>query len=341
MKTYWGTEVQLQIFVTWAQENNLSASPLGRFIPGTRSIGSGLAAIASLDGVNKRIISCPWQESNSFTSVIQPLPSRYTDCGTLAPFLFAVPDYFYTPRLHAEFQRKLFALPFVYLIFSNSSVIYILRLWGTPELIKTVSLHQRRPWGLLYWLKRAYHLQLNTDPPVPPLQSGLWLMNLQTFELKFFSRWLWRLVTFWDVTPCSLVIIYWRYTRHGFWVGNRMSTRRYIPEDRTLQVTCKSEYKANPYSSNEKIRRVSSSGIWRRVLRWVSTDVSEEHIASIFRVEEICSGNQRAISLPPACSLVCWTYFFDPEDGGDMFLRNVVWNSTEYTASYPTRLYSS
>jgi hypothetical protein len=28
-------------------------------------------------------------------------------------------------------------------------------------------------------------------------------------------------------------------------------------------------------------------------------------------------------NLPPACSLVCWTYFFDPEDGGDMFLRNV------------------
>jgi hypothetical protein len=32
--------------------------------------------------------------------------------------------------------------------------------------------------------------------------------------------------------------------------------------------------------------RVSSSGIWRRVVRWVSTDVSEELIASIFRVEE-------------------------------------------------------
>jgi hypothetical protein len=30
-------------------------------------------------------------------------------------------------------------------------------------------------------------------------------------------------------------------------------------------------------------------------------------------------------------------YFFDPEDGGDMFLRNVGWNSTDYTASYPRR----
>jgi hypothetical protein len=37
----------------------------------------------------------------------------------------------------------------------------------------------------------------------------------------------------------------------------------------------------------------------------------------------------------------CWTYFFDPEDGGDMFLRNVGWNSTDHTASYPSRRYSS
>jgi hypothetical protein len=56
-------------------------------------------------------------------------------------------------------------------------------------------------------------------------------------------------------------------------------------------------------------RRISSSGIWHRVVRWVSTDVWEEHIVSIF----------------------------DPEDGGDMFLRNVVWNSTDYTALYPIR----
>jgi hypothetical protein len=29
--------------------------------------------------------------------------------------------------------------------------------------------------------------------------------------------------------------------------------------------------------------------------------------------------------------------FFDPEDGGDTFLRNVGYNSTDYTASYPRR----
>jgi hypothetical protein len=37
----------------------------------------------------------------------------------------------------------------------------------------------------------------------------------------------------------------------------------------------------------------------------------------------------------------CWNYFFDPEDGGDMFLRNVGCNSTDYTASCPRRWYSS
>jgi hypothetical protein len=46
--------------------------------------------------------------------------------------------------------------------------------------------------------------------------------------------------------------------------------------------------------------------------------------------------------LPPACLLVfCWIYFFDREDGGDMFLRNLGWNSTDYKASYPRRWYSS
>jgi hypothetical protein len=38
--------------------------------------------------------------------------------------------------------------------------------------------------------------------------------------------------------------------------------------------------------------RVSFSGIWHHVVRWVSTDVSEEHIASIFRAEEIGSANR-------------------------------------------------
>jgi hypothetical protein len=33
----------------------------------------------------------------------------------------------------------------------------------------------------------------------------------------------------------------------------------------------------------------------------------------------------------------CSAYFFDPEDGGDMFLWNIGWHSTDYTALYPIR----
>jgi hypothetical protein len=33
----------------------------------------------------------------------------------------------------------------------------------------------------------------------------------------------------------------------------------------------------------------------------------------------------------------CWNFFFDPEDGGDMFLRNVGYISPDYTASHPRR----
>jgi hypothetical protein len=64
----------------------------------------------------------------------------------------------------------------------------------------------------------------------------------------------------------------------------------------------------------------------RRVDCRVSTDVSEEHIASNFRVEEISSAKNQQASrwqafiLLSSCLLAgfCWTSFFDPEDGGDI-----------------------
>jgi hypothetical protein len=43
-------------------------------------------------------------------------------------------------------------------------------------------------------------------------------------------------------------------------------------------------------------------------------------------------------SLPPAyLPVLAENFFFDPEDGGDMFLRNVGCISTDYTASHPRR----
>jgi hypothetical protein len=90
-------------------------------------------------------------------------------------------------------------------------------------------------------------------------------------------------------------------------------------------------------------------GIWRRAVCWVSTDVSEEHIASIFRVEKISwarnqheSRWQAHVCLAHVLTLVsCSAYVLDPEDGGDMFLRNVGWYSTDYMTLYPRRWYSS
>jgi hypothetical protein len=50
---------------------------------------------------------------------------------------------------------------------------------------------------------------------------------------------------------------------------------------------------------------------------------------------------RRKFCLPPAYLLVLAEIFFDPEDGGDMFLRNVCCISTHYTASHPRRWYAS
>jgi hypothetical protein len=69
--------------------------------------------------------------------------------------------------------------------------------------------------------------------------------------------------------------------------------------------------------------------MWRLVVCWDVTDVSEEHIASIFRVEEFFF-----------TLVLAEKFFFDPEDGGDMFLRNVGCISTDYTASHPRRWHS-
>jgi hypothetical protein len=72
--------------------------------------------------------------------------------------------------------------------------------------------------------------------------------------------------------------------------------------------------------------RMSSSGMWRRVyIVW--TDISEERISSIFRV-------QKSASEEPA-----WAGDY-PEDAGDTFFRNVGSHKI-YTAPHPRRRHSS
>jgi hypothetical protein len=102
---------------------------------------------------------------------------------------------------------------------------------------------------------------------------------------------------------------------------------------------------------NTALFRAPRSGACLLLVRWFSPcvltvsfchmnePVGTEFQSSTYLLFTIYTGlpTGRAFCLPPACLLVCWTYFFDPENGGDMFLRNVGWNSTDYTASYPRR----
>jgi hypothetical protein len=80
--------------------------------------------------------------------------------------------------------------------------------------------------------------------------------------------------------------------------------------------------------SQQWLWRVLSSGLQHSVARWKSTDVSEEHVAK-----------------SPACYMLRVGFllglFFDPEDGGDMFLWNVGLLSTDYKALHPRRYNSS
>jgi hypothetical protein len=46
---------------------------------------------------------------------------------------------------------------------------------------------------------------------------------------------------------------------------------------------------------------------------------------------------KKIVSKPPAYLLVLAEIFVDPEDGGNMFLRNVGCISKDYTASHPRR----
>jgi hypothetical protein len=101
-----------------------------------------------------------------------------------------------------------------------------------------------------------------------------------------------------------------------------MCTYSKVQNPRMLKQIPKSTVLCRIWGSHSGGSRSVPSGIWRHVVRWVTTDVSEEHIAA-------------------TCLLAfCWNYF-DPEDGGSMFLRNVSCNSTDYMASYPRRWYSS
>jgi hypothetical protein len=67
-----------------------------------------------------------------------------------------------------------------------------------------------------------------------------------------------------------------------------------------------------------------NAGQWEK-----SADVSKEHISFVFKIEDLFSFLFHA-------GFFCGSYF-DPEDGGGMFLWNVSWLPPDYTALYLRR----
>jgi hypothetical protein len=111
--------------------------------------------------------------------------------------------------------------------------------------------------------------------------------------------------------------------------------------------------KINKYRNHRRLESVTDNCVCALILLWhqySKKDTGQVSVAGICTWEVLCSNLSQITdyshrfswySSVPACSLVCWTCFFDPEDGGDMFLQNVGWNSKDYTASYLRRWYSS
>jgi hypothetical protein len=103
-----------------------------------------------------------------------------------------------------------------------------------------------------------------------------------------------------------------------------------LPPDRWILLQC---LQRSDYSGLRFINVPQRCPIFRRPCCTVTMRLSLRDLVSL---------SVTASKLLPACTLVsCWTYFFYPEDGGNMFPRNVGWHSTDYTALYPRRWYSS
>jgi hypothetical protein len=82
-------------------------------------------------------------------------------------------------------------------------------------------------------------------------------------------------------------------------VDIQLTKPRYIPEERTLCNHRSENLKSQTFmivvlfagfeDSQRRLWRMPSSGTQRRVIRWLSTEVSEEYVASIFRVKQLLS----------------------------------------------------
>jgi hypothetical protein len=179
-------------------------------------------------------------------------------------------------------------------------------------------------------------------------------------------------IKFWDITPCSPSSVNRRFGgtyrlhlqgRKISWARNQRGRRWQAPVgfEVLTAVVMKSTIfwdikPCSPLTLNG-LHGVISQTIVRSACHLLSRWFLAQFIFSTLKMEAICSfeasvdteqttrryiPEDSTFCLPPAFTLVsCSADFLDSDDGGDMFLRNVGWHSTDYTALYPRRWYSS
>jgi hypothetical protein len=167
---------------------------------------------------------------------------------------------------------------------------------------------------------------------------------------------------FWDITPCSLLEVIRRFggTYRLCLQCRRISQARNQRENRWQAELCllfgpddggdmllRDGDKVQPDYTASRPRRgyccikilvgfeVSTAVVMKSIIFWDMTPCSP------FSCNRRFGGTFRLHLQGLRADWFLLKYFSDSEDGGDMFLRNVGCNSTDYMASYPRRWYSS
>jgi hypothetical protein len=157
-------------------------------------------------------------------------------------------------------------------------------------------------------------------------QRQNWIKEVLQSDPQFFSK-----VTYqsWQIWAYETYFLLFNYLWFIYWHCHTVSISDCIASDsRRLDLRFSWRW----------LWRMPVSGMWHRVVL-VWTDVSENRIASIFRVEKLLVRNQHEQS---AATCSCWFLtrgFIYPEDGGDTFLQNIG-SHKNYMAPHPRKRHS-